>query len=480
MATGDQGEAAVLSGGTWHAVPPATAHPWNDVSCASTTSCMTVATDGSVAHFDGVAWSGPVTPVTGMRLTGVSCASVTWCAAVGFEGLATGYVTTWTGTGWSTPVLVDPYRRGLTIDCPAVGACVLGGNGTDAAALSDGSWSAPVQVDPAGVALLVGCRSVTSCVGVDWAGNAATFDGTTWSAPAPFDPLSGTVTGLSCVAGDDCVLVDQQGYAAVRAAGVWSAPTPVGGATALSAVSCATATFCLAAGTFRDSPASPAYVGMTSFDGQRWSAPVHAGTGISYLSAVACPSSQFCMTVGERPSPDGFVAVAQTWNGRAWSDPAQLDLSGAPRALTCLSDTFCMAAAGGVVWRWANGTWTRDQPSPGNRFPAVAIACFTETSCLVVSFFGDVYRWLGTGWAAEPGKAPNGTLGLACPSSTYCLATQGNGSRPEIADFDGATWSTTVPLPGVVLASMAQPAIPACGTTCYVATPDGHVVTISH
>ena len=481
VATGDQGEAAILSDGSWHEVQLGP-HPWNDVSCASTTSCLAVGTDGSVAHYDGSTWSAPATPVTGMRWNAVSCATATWCTALGFEGGTTSYAAVWRDGRWSAPTLLDGTHRGLTIDCPAVGTCVAASLSAYAEALTNGTWSQPQHV-ATGTYLALGCMSTVACVGagagVGAQGTAATFDGTTWSAATSFDPPHGRITDLSCVGDDFCVLVDGSGYAAVRTAAGWSEPAPVAGASRLYAVSCASVTLCLAAGQFRDSATAATYAGTAWFDGQQWSAPVPAGTGIGYLLRVSCPSDRFCMAIGQQSTSP--TSLSQIWNGQTWSEPVQLDPTLVPQDLTCLSDSFCMAGADDVAWRWANGAWTpRYRLSPDTTFSVAGIACFSDTACLVASSSGEVARWAGTGWTTAPSMAPRFLLGLACTSSTYCLTTQGDASTPRIGDFDGTSWSTTEPLPGLIEASASNPAIPACGTTCYVAMPDGQVVRTSH
>lgn len=477
VATGDQGEAAILSGGSWHEVQLGP-HPWNDVSCASTASCLAVGMDGSVARYDGASWSVQAMPLTGMHWTAVSCATTSWCTALGYEGGTTSYAAVWTDGQWSAPTLVDGAHRGLTLDCPAVGMCVAASLNAYAVALANGTWSQPQRVEASNYYLALGCLSAVACVGVGSGGQgkAATFDGTTWSAASVFDPPHARITDLSCAADDFCAIVDGSGYAALRTAGVWSQPTRVTGAVRLDTVSCASPTLCLAAGVFRDS-AGVAYAGMAWFNGQGWSAPFSAGAGIVYLNAVSCPTEQFCMAVGGA-NPAG---LAQTWDGQSWSDPVPFDPDTAPLTLSCASDTFCMAGENDAVWRWANGTWTRDRPSANASFSVAGISCFNDASCLIASHSGDLARWDGTQWTATPGRTTGNVLSLACTSSTYCLATQGNASIPRIVDFDGSSWSTPDRLPSLVDASASSPAIAACGgTTCYVAMPDGRIVSTSH
>jgi hypothetical protein len=104
-----------------------------------------------------------------------------------------------------------------------------------------------------------------------------------------------------------------------------------------------------------------------------------------------------------------------------------------------------------------------------------------STFCRVGALFdGATYTWNGAGWSKDAARAPNFALGMACTSPSYCIATRGNGSPPELADFDGTTWSTALALPSALPAFTSLPAIPACGTSCYVATPDGHVIATSH
>lgn len=95
---------------------------FNDVSCASATSCTAVGvyTTGSgisrtlAEHWNGSKWAIQATPSgpTDAELTGVSCISATSCTAAGFYSTSSGTLLTlaehWNGTTWSIQAALNP------------------------------------------------------------------------------------------------------------------------------------------------------------------------------------------------------------------------------------------------------------------------------------------------------------------------------------------------------------------------------------
>ena len=75
---------------------------------------------------------------------------------------------------------------------------------------------------------------------------AAMFDGTSWAAPQTVDLLPGDLDGVSCAVQDFCVAVDTGGYALSYDGTSWTTPAQVDGGTALTAVSCAEPSTCVA------------------------------------------------------------------------------------------------------------------------------------------------------------------------------------------------------------------------------------------
>ena len=114
------------------------------------------------------------------------------------------------------------------------------------------------------------------------------------------------------------------------------------------------------------------------------------------------------------------------WNGRDWSQPADVDTSGQLDAVSCVSPSFCMAAdTVGNVLAWNGSSWSAPEPVD----PAGSGAGYREqrdhlgilrrhTFCVAVDSGGKALTFNGTTWS-KPSDI-DGTTGLA---SVSCATT---------------------------------------------------------
>jgi len=230
----------------------------SSVSCLSATNCLAVGghetisgTGAPIADaWNGKSWT-PVkvtAPAHAMlsEFTGVSCATATFCAATGSTANSSGSMAAligkWNGKAWSylKPAaapkgVFDVALAGVS--CPTAKSCVTAGNGS----LSKGGTGSFIE----------------------------TWNGTAWARSAPIVWPKGTknpwLVGMSCYAAGHCFTAgyidwnpDANGGNTGRAAaaqwngkGWTSTPvTPPGGgkATLFDAVTCRSASFCVAVG----------------------------------------------------------------------------------------------------------------------------------------------------------------------------------------------------------------------------------------
>jgi hypothetical protein len=271
----------------------------NSISCVSASSCMAVGIyRGNSAYrtlaesWNGTAWSVIPSPNRGKTadnvLYGVSCVSSSSCTAVGYAGIQT-LIEHWNGTSWS--LVSSPNRKKNTnalfgVSCPSASSCEASGvyysarvgafrtlverwNGT--------SWSttsSPNQGKSTNYLNGISCVSANSCVAVgDYRKSKGVYDtlveswnGSSWSTVASPNQVTGfnELFGVSCVATSTCTAVGTY-----RASGgvdrtliedwngtawsVVSSPNSGSKANILNGVSCATASFCKAAGTYKTS-----------------------------------------------------------------------------------------------------------------------------------------------------------------------------------------------------------------------------------
>jgi hypothetical protein len=373
-------------------------------------------------------------------LRGVSCPSATFCMAAGYAmggSLVNVSLTeadnsgTW-GIVASANVAGDNnHLYGISCTgstfCMAAGAYVASSNAyTLIDAYNSGTWTVSLQGAIASQDLYaVSCYGTnTFCMAAGIATITTTmieqWNGTTWSSD--------------------------------------TSPNEGGGATGsqLYGVSCPSATVCNAAGWYTS--ASPTQTLISQWTSGTWSLVTSANNANMYidsLQAVSCASASFCMAAGYVGGSGG--SLIEEWNGISWSIVASpnrgtnVELSG----ISCFSTTLCMAVgldfSGSfyetLIEEWAptSGgacpcTWTIDTSytpaSQSNLTYLYGVSCPTASFCMAVGYYTPASvtqnmaeEWTGgTTWTnAAPldqiGSTVNNTLyGVSCVSSTWCKA----------------------------------------------------------
>jgi hypothetical protein len=254
---------------------------------------------------------------------------------------------------------------------------------------------------------------------------------------------------------------------------VRATPSPGTRLSVLSAVSCATATRCVAVG-YYDSRAGSHQTLAEEWDGRTWRRLVtpYPGAGSGVLSAVSCPSAVNCMAVGS--AGGARSALAEEWDGRAWrmlAAPSPDNLVNELTGVSCATRASCIAVGDDTTSKefstvhplaqaW-NGTSWRVLATPSSvRFGRLAsVACTGRLSCMAVGDYlngnGQPVRplteaWNGGRWQvrATPGLGPatSGQLAaLSCTGASTCRAVGGVVSRAAndvvLAEaWNGASW----------------------------------------
>ena len=173
------------------------------------------------------------------------------------------------------------------------------------------------------------------------------------------------------------------------------------GSSIVNALSCASATTCVAVGITNHEAGHGLLAWRWS--GGHWSAlSLPAGPGRSLkqnvthyeLTGLSCPSTTKCVAVGQ---VQGFTAKSHgvtrpllyVFNGRHWSSVRSPLRAGTLRAVSCASRSACTAvgaATSAAVLRLHGGRWTRVRLSPLTSREVgtslTSISCPTATSCL--------------------------------------------------------------------------------------------------
>jgi len=341
-------------------------------------------------------------------LFSVSCLTAKSCLAVGqdlnaFNGAGGPLAETWNGAAWKL----------VAVRLPA--GATGGGLGQ------------------------VTCLTATNCraVGFYTAGGHQfplydIWNGKTWT-PGRLPGIGGRYTaleGIACLSSAFCMTVGAYttpGPSAAPLADIWSGgkwtktlPSSPPGTTlsVLLAVSCASATFCVASGAYNTSKGSGSLIDL--WNGRTWSTMAAAeprGHTGDFMTGVSCRPSKTCFAVGSAFAGSGLVSIAEKLNGTHWAltpvpwpkGTVSPGLSG----VSCVAANRCVAVGninqnvfangnhgkvGAATWNGAAWTVT-PTPTPAKNVASLfnAVTCLSATSCVAVGQIGQAGTTNGTG-----------------------------------------------------------------------------------
>ena len=237
-------------------------------------------------------------------------------------------------------------------------------------------------------------------------------------------------SAVSCATASMCVAVGAEGSEGVELsrAHAWSAPIALDRGGGLAGVSCSPGGTCEAVG-------ASASLGSGGVSYRLAKGIWSTGTTTAVaLVSVSCPDANFCAGVDDA-SPHGHVIF---FNGTSWSRPVTFAASAV--SVSCPTTRFCAAVSqSGDVFYDHDGTWskaTRIDPAG----TLVSISCARQTFCVAVDANGDAVRYARGQWS-KPHDVDGGTslTGVSCASASFCAAVDAAGA---VVAFDGYTWSS--------------------------------------
>ncbi len=287
------------------------------VSCTSRAACTAVGERGSLPfatlaeRWDGRRWAVQPTvnpPGDDKPLVGVACTSAASCTAVGYHILSRGLGLTlaehWNGARWARqhtpgPPAVPAGAGSLTaVGCSSAAACTAVGIADNLLPVIDrwngARWvlqhSPRVQHPGPGELWSVSCPAAAVCLAAGDTGEngspsgdahalAERWDGRAWviqRVPEPPGTAYSSLKGISCPSATTCVAVGQSGTGTL--AELWNGKTWA----------------------IQHTPSPP-----------RGNLPGAA----AYLTAVSCPSATTCVAVGQ----SNTSTLAELWNGKTWA-----------------------------------------------------------------------------------------------------------------------------------------------------------------
>jgi hypothetical protein len=230
-------------------------------------------------------------------------------------------------------------------------------------------------------------------------------------------PAEHSLAGVSCVSGINCMAVGQRVTTADRDLNFadswngahWQAgrqPASPGKLDSLSAVSCTTRSACMAVGSYlagvkKGEKKSGRLVTLAdSWNGRSWTqlATLNPSKTANLLAGVSCVSARSCAVVGDygnSQAEDQFLA--EHWNGSRWQPmkttgvtPTVIwDSVSCPAAGSCVAVSYSpsMGSSPQLYTRVWNGAIWRivTAPAPPNTYAALAsVSCARPGSCVAV------------------------------------------------------------------------------------------------
>jgi hypothetical protein len=201
------------------------------------------------------------------------------------------------------------------------------------------------------------------------------------------------------------------------------------------------------------------------------------------LAAISCPSAGWCMAVGSYLGTQAIQRpLAERWNGTSWQALSPATAGGSTLGtsllgVSCTSRTSCVAVGSSVVFghparyqfmtqafaeRWNGTTWKTISPprfgiAVTRNMQLTSVSC-ARGSCTAVGSPGLLVTWNGKHWFRSTPPAPKGagvTLStVSCASSGACTAAGSyhDGNLPDLPLTEsrsrpGSRWSYRTPPP---------------------------------
>lgn len=347
-----------------------------------------------------------------------------------------------------------------------------------AAAATTGTWKVQATPNPSGASSSeltgISCPTASSCFAVGSfekgsgptprlaGGLVESWDGHSWSLRTVSLPRqrekAGFVdlTSVSCSSPRSCMAVgfyrDASDYMTAFAerwsGGRWRLETglnpPHALASELYGVSCISKRWCIAVGNYTPGSLSPEPLSEV-WTGSSWevraAAPVRAHAADLY--GVSCRSLSQCVAVGSYVSSSRCrtsceYAMAQRWNGTAWSEMGAPRQPGGLQAVSCGASRACVAVGSSsstksapISEHWEGGSWQLARVPAAPYANLSSVSCRTATACMAIGpgLTGTAEGWEGAAWRKEAlPPALKGLQAISCSAMTACTSV---GSMPE-------------------------------------------------
>jgi hypothetical protein len=178
-----------------------------------------------------------------------------------------------------------------------------------------------------------------------------------------------------------------------------------------------------------------------------WSAPVAADSASAptgHLVGVSCASTSLCVGVDQA----GNVITSTTPTSSAWQQDTATTISHTPTSISCHGGSFCVVGETGAIASATapSGTWT--QATVDGAHTIEGIACPSTTLCVAVDNAGNALYDSSPptgGWTTESvGDGTTALDAISCPTTSSCAAAPARGSvLTSTSPTSGQAWTKT-------------------------------------
>ncbi len=198
----------------------------------------------------------------------------------------------------------------------------------------------------------------------------------------------------------------------------------------------------------------------------------------NHLTSVSCASSSFCVAAGYYSNGTADQNLLLAWNGSSWSlnSAASLSTSASQNnhltGVSCASASFCVAAgyySNGTVDQnlllaWNGSTWSRNSAaslstSASQNNHLTGVSCASASFCVAAGYYSNgtvdqnlLLTWNGSSWSRNSAASlstsasqNNHLTGVSCDYLSYCVAAgyynNGTADQNLLLTWNGSTWS---------------------------------------
>jgi hypothetical protein len=267
---------------------------------------------------------------------------------------------------------------------------------------------------------------------------------------------AGSFNAVSCPSATECVAVGADGTfggvasTSLNGGSTWAQGRMDANEPQLESVDCFSTSICVAVGQGAS---------VRSIDGGKTWTSSTVPTSNTTLLGVSCPSAMTCVSVGVSPGEAGPYAgqlLVSTNGGTSWSVPTLPAMVGALGSVDCPTSTFCVSVGSSIVVSTDGGVTWSQRTVTGGTGVLRSVACLSASTCVAVGAnpgvaqdpsaraFGVVTTDGGATWRSVVLPAGSATLDVVSCSNTTCEAagSEFRGTPAQIlVSPDGSTWS---------------------------------------